>query len=272
MQRLIRITLILSFAAGAFFLSNANTIELSAFADTLFQNGRFSDAVLEYERLLFFHKEHEKINEWKFRLAHCRKENGAYEKASSLLSEIPRDALLGDSARYLMADCAIIQKKPEKIDAVLSGINTDKSLFIRGYAGTLLQDNREDNQYWIQIQENSTYRSKADRIIALRDSLIHFKGKRYFIAGALSVVPGLGHLYTSRTGDGIFSFLTVGTLSAISAYYYSHGAKYRSAATGILGGIFYTGSIYGALMSVKIYNREKTDSYKKRMDEIYWKK
>ena len=93
------------------------------------------------------------------------------------------------------------------------------------------------------------------------------KNKNPYIAVLPSaLLPGLGRVYSDRSGDGIFSFLTVLTPALIAAYYYAMTdndvAFYVSAAA---AGVFYIGELYGAFNSANTYHRDKAEAYYKKV-------
>lgn len=81
-------------------------------------------------------------------------------------------------------------------------------------------------------------------------------------AGLSAIVPGLGKVYAGRVDEGIISFLTVGTLAAVTADLWVHAgaADWRTILVGTLGSIFYIGNIYGSYVSVGLQTFEQTDA------------
>jgi hypothetical protein len=80
--------------------------------------------------------------------------------------------------------------------------------------------------------------------------------------GALfSIVPGGGHFYTGRFGDGIYSFLVVGTAALLSYYYYDRDEKVKFGFSLGAAILFYAGNIYGGVNSVRNYNYYENERY-----------
>jgi len=71
-----------------------------------------------------------------------------------------------------------------------------------------------------------------------------------------AVVPGSGKIYAGKTGEGIASFLYVGTFAAMTAEnWVKAGPKdWKTLLFGLTGTLFYIGNIYGSYVSVSIYN------------------
>jgi hypothetical protein len=95
-----------------------------------------------------------------------------------------------------------------------------------------------------------------------------FRKKQYAPALCLSLIPGLGHLYTGRRGDAAMSAITITTGAGIAGYYAYHQSRMRAYAAGAATGLFYAGSIYGAAVSVKIYNRSARNRIRETAERI----
>lgn len=84
--------------------------------------------------------------------------------------------------------------------------------------------------------------------------------------GALfSIVPGGGHFYTGRIGDGIYSFLVVGTAALLSYYYHDRDEKVKFGLSLSAAILFYAGNIYGGINSVRNYNYHENEKYLQRI-------
>jgi len=93
------------------------------------------------------------------------------------------------------------------------------------------------------------------------------------LSTALSaVIPGLGQTYSGRLGDGVYSFLVVGTAAAVSYYYWSHPEQDRDHVKfGIVAGLgllFHAGNIYGANIAARDFNRLKRREYLSRVQAV----
>lgn len=99
-----------------------------------------------------------------------------------------------------------------------------------------------------------------DRIYKER---VEFKSKSPLAAAAMSaVVPGLGKIYAGFPGQGVASFLTVGTLTAFAVENWQKhgGSDWRSILFTTLAGVFHIAGIYGSYFSVDIYNTNLRDA------------
>jgi TM2 domain-containing membrane protein YozV len=81
-------------------------------------------------------------------------------------------------------------------------------------------------------------------------------------------VPGLGKLYTGKTGDGITAFIFTGlmTFLAIDNFKYDH--NFRGAVFSVAGALYYAGNIYGSAVSAQIVNDEEKRLAAERLYEF----
>ena len=103
------------------------------------------------------------------------------------------------------------------------------------------------------------YANSEAQLMNVRKTLGNYKKKSPFMAGFLStVVPGLGKVYTGHIGEGVASFLTVGSLAAITAENWAKNGivDWKTITFGTLFSVFYIGNIYGSVATVKVYRMQ----------------
>jgi hypothetical protein len=91
-----------------------------------------------------------------------------------------------------------------------------------------------------------------------QDAILH-KQKKAWVAGmASAIIPGLGKIYAGSIGEGISSFLLVGSFAAITAENWMKNGmtNWKTILFGAIGSIFYIGNIYGSVASVKLYHND----------------
>lgn len=88
------------------------------------------------------------------------------------------------------------------------------------------------------------------------------KKSPWLAAGASALVPGLGKIYAGQLGEGISTFLVTGAMGAITAEHWIKDGPgdWKTIVPAVLTGILYIGNIYGAYMSVSIYNSQLYDA------------
>jgi putative membrane protein insertion efficiency factor len=110
---------------------------------------------------------------------------------------------------------------------------------------------------------------------SLLDKLTRFDGKnlsrRNRLLGTLlsTVIPGVGQIYSGRSGDGLYSFLTIATTATVSYYYWQKDeTKVKFSIFAFLTGLFWVGNIYGANIAARDYNQFQIHKYLIEIDEI----
>jgi hypothetical protein len=81
------------------------------------------------------------------------------------------------------------------------------------------------------------------------------------LGGLLSLFPGGGHFYAGRFGDGLYSFIVVGTAALLTYYYHNQDEDIKF---GIALGVtilLYGGNIYGGVNAVRNYNYYENEKY-----------
>lgn len=104
------------------------------------------------------------------------------------------------------------------------------------------------SHYALSESETTLQNIYKDRFLSKRKSPA-------LAAAASTLVPGLGKIYAGELGEGVASFLTVGSLAAITAEnWVKCGPKnWKTILFGTLGTVFYLGNIYGSYVSVSIH-------------------
>jgi hypothetical protein len=88
------------------------------------------------------------------------------------------------------------------------------------------------------------------------------------LGALLSLCPGGGHFYAGRFGDGLYSFLLVGTAALLSYYYYDRDEDIKFGFTLGAAIILYAGNIYGGINSVRNYNYYENEKYLQEILEV----
>jgi|GEM_PF-1076189 len=108
-----------------------------------------------------------------------------------------------------------------------------------------------------QIPKNSGLSLLVQEHLALSQTAMVLPQKSPVVSGVLStVIPGAGRIYLGRTGEGFFSFLTIGILT-----YNSYNGFTEDGIRSIYGWVnalpalaLYLGNVYGSITGAYIYN------------------
>lgn len=89
-----------------------------------------------------------------------------------------------------------------------------------------------------------------------------FKPKKPGLAAVMSIVPGMGRLYTGNLVDAALSVLTIGTFAwqSYTGFDKNGISSFYGWFTGGLGAGFYLGNIYGSYRAAQLYNKQHYDT------------
>ncbi|UCC12337.1 MAG: membrane protein insertion efficiency factor YidD [candidate division WOR-3 bacterium] len=91
--------------------------------------------------------------------------------------------------------------------------------------------------------------------------------KKAALGAVCALFPGGGHVYGGRAGDGIFSFLMIGTGAMLSYYYYNQDEDLKFSLAFATTAVFYAANIYGGINAVRDYNHHQNKRYLERIIE-----
>jgi hypothetical protein len=89
--------------------------------------------------------------------------------------------------------------------------------------------------------------------------------KKVVLGAVCALFPGGGHIYGGRAGDGLFSFLIVGTGAMLSYYYYHQDEDLKFSLAFVTTAVFYAANIYGGINAVRDYNHHQNTRYLERI-------
>ena len=253
-------------------LAGLTLSEEAKFADYLYKQGDFSNAALEYERLLYksdslsHDNGQQALN--RYRLGICTMQLGRLEEAENHFKLVFSDTALADSAHLASAHCMLRLGRLAEADSQAALLAHGNGPLIRGFLRLTEGKWEPAARFFDTAAVDSQVRIRAMALRALNDSLRYFKDKSHIVAGALALFPGGGHIYAGRKGDAFFSTSVIGMFGGIAAYYFWHDSNGRGIAFASITGAFYVGSIYGALVAVSHYNRDGRARLQARAERI----
>ncbi|MFQ6043835.1 MAG: tol-pal system YbgF family protein [Candidatus Poribacteria bacterium] len=267
-----RLTTCLFFLATAS-LSYADIFEarqLLSFADSLFNEEDYKNAIHEYKRYLFLYPDSPIADEVQFRIATCYRNAGdlnaailAYQAINNYQS-IPK-------VRLKIAESYLFQGKyPEALELLRQFVEkypahklAPRAEFLIGASYMELKNWKLSSQSFRRVLDEypqSTFATVSGNLaksITRADNLPH---RSPLLSGLMStVVPGGGQMYSGRFSDGLYALMVIATTTAGTIYYISQERYKIAIPLGIVSAIFYAGNIYGGIQSARIFNvREKT--------------
>ena len=259
-----------------------STAAESTFADSLFQEGDYLNAAHEYKRLLFLHPDASESDFITFRVAASYQNAGKLKNAidtyqllidtypeSSLVARCKNNIsqchiLLGDSKQGLSSLKRFLEEYTE----------SDLAPRVHFTIGVLHIDKREwtqAHQVWNDVSlayPESPFAGVSNRLAQKVKDVENLPRRSPTIAGALSVfVPGSGQVYTGRTVDGLYAFISVAVLGSASFYYADRGRYEVAVPVGILGAFFYGNSIYQGIQNARAFNGQHESLFRNRLQQ-----
>jgi hypothetical protein len=226
-----------------------------SFACRLFDNKEYGWAQLEYERLLFAFPDSSAAPFWRYRSGRSFMMLGRFDRAMDEFVRVSGSNASTDSARLQGAVCALRLNMADTARLLLSSCRLDYSKVLGAYLDFRARRYAAALDTLKTVPSGSADAFKARALEKAVSDASNFRKKHYGPALCFSLIPGLGHLYAGRKGDAAMSAMTVTTGALITGYYAYHQSLPRAWTAGTITGLFYAGSMYGAVVSVKIYNR-----------------
>lgn len=250
--------------------------DILAFADNLFEQEDYYRAIGEYQRFIFMFGQNKGLSQKaRFRIGLCYQKSkqlttaikyfkgletelpehiypirfeiartyylkGEFQQAIPIFQSLIDTALLSDYSRYMLGKCYLKQMDWTKARVAFDNINPSSSVYAL-------------SKEMAEFAENGA-------------KLPH---KSPLVAGIMSLLlPGAGQIYLHRFGDGTFSMLlTLGT-TWLGHYYLQQGDKPAGNILSGLGYIFYSGNVYGAVVSAKLINASLCANYLEQIDRF----
>ncbi len=114
----------------------------------------------------------------------------------------------------------------------------------------------EAHQHLSSVPPQSRFAEEALDVADHLDNLVIPRKKSPALAGTLSIIPGLGHLYIGETRNAIFAMAWNGIFIYGLVDSILSGNYGQAALIGLLETIWYSGTIFGAVAGAHRYNRD----------------
>ncbi len=239
------------------------------FANVLFESQEFYRAITEYRRFIEYFPDDHRINNAYARIAESYFYGERYMEAISwsrkMLEAITQPEFLV-RARILAGDSYFklgnYRSAIKNYSAVLELGASDKHYFDLSHMKLglclLYEEDWEDaSAEFTKVNANSSYFEKAQLFSKNALQGRNLKRKSRSLAGLLSVIPGLGYVYTGNYQTGIASLIVNGLLIWGTHNSFRKGNKGVGFVLGFFGFGFYSGNIYGSINSAARYNEQK---------------
>lgn len=231
--------------------------------DSLYEAGNFRQASIEYERSVFMADNYQNKGIARYRKALCEKQMHEFRKAFDILTSISFISMpdtLKENIIHERVLCGYLAGyfKEAESDLILyenkikdKKIRKEISLLAVLIANELNDYQGADSLGEIYVNQYAPV-EKKDSLLQVMEGIYNNKNlpklKNTRTAWWLSFVPGLGHAYAGKIGEGMLSFLVNASFLAFGAYE-------------VYTGYYLTGYLVGAGGLSKFYfgNRERVN-------------
>lgn len=255
------------------------------FADTLFAQTHYGEAVAEYRRFAHFFPEDPRLNRVHYQIGMALFHQKAFEDAAEQFLSLAGDIDTADpdaekwraQAYFRIKDCYMAMNAPGQALTALGN-------FLKTTDDPETQDRIHYEMGWIHLYGHAWQaaghafsgirpeQQEKFRIPLLRaqiESLPDLSWKDPSTAGFLAILPGAGHLYLERYYDALTAFL-LNTALIVGAYTAFDNDNPALGALAAFAGIgFYGGSIYGSISNAHKHNRRIADRFVNDLDERF---
>ena len=269
--------LFLSFSARS---QAFNADDLLGFAQSLFREGDYLNALHEYQRYLFLYPNTAQADFVQLHIAAAYQNIGRLEAAieayQSLIQNYPQSPFI-ERARSNIAQCQLLNGNQATSIASLRQFLSDypasdlapRAQFI---IATIYMDRKDwaaAMQEWQQVRtkySQTPFSEMSDQLIQIAQQAELLPRRSPSTAGLLSVLlPGLGQVYSGHYSAGVYSLLVVGATAAGTAYYIDQERYEIAIPVGIIGLFLYISNVYHSLQYVKAFNHEHEDQLRDRL-------
>ncbi len=242
------------------------------FANVLFESQEFYRAITEYRRFIEYFPDDYRINNAYDRIAESYFYGERYREAISWSQKMIQATIQPEflvRARILAGNSYLklgnYRSAMKNYSAVLELGEIDRHYLDLSHMKLglclLYEEDWEDaSAEFTKVNAKSSYFEKAQLFSKKALQGGSLKRKNRSLAGLLSVIPGLGYVYTGKYQTGIASFVVNSLLIWGTCESFSKGNKGIGFVLGFFGLGFYSGNIYGSINSASNYNeRRKAD-------------
>ena len=254
----------------------------SDFADSLFREGDYLNAAHEYKRLLFLHPDALQSDFIAFRIAASYQNAGKLKNAirayQSLIDTYPESPLIA-RAKNNVAQCQILSGDSNQgLQALKRFLVEHKESTLASRAHFTIGLLHIDRWEWAEATKvwhaiplaypESPFAEISNRLTEQVKNMETLPRRSPVIAGALSgLIPGSGQVYTGRTVDGIYAFISVAVFGSASFYYADQGRYEVAIPVGIIGAFFYGSSIYQSIQNARAFNGQQEQRFRNRIQQ-----
>ena len=253
---------------------------LLGFAQSLFQEGDYLNAVHEYQRYLFLYPDTAQGDFVQLHIAaayqNAGRLNAAIEAYQSLIQNYPQSPFI-ERARSNIAQCQLLSgNQATSITSLQQFLSDYPESELAPRAQFIIATIYMDRKDWtsavrewqlVRTQHSQTpFAEMSDQSIRMAQQAELLPRRSLVTAGLLSTFfPGLGQIYSGRYSAGAYALLVVGATAAGTAYYTDQERYEVAIPLGIIGFFFYINNIYDSWQSAKAFNQRHENQLRDRL-------
>lgn len=246
--------------------------QLLSFADSLFNEEDYQNALHEYKRYLFLYPDIPIATEVQFRIATCYRNAGNLSAAIAAYQSI-NDYQLIPKVQLKIAECYLfLEKYPKTVEILKQFVNEHSSHKLAPRAEFLIGASYMEQQKWKLSSQafrnisdaypKSTFATVSRNLARSIMQVDNLPSRSPLLSGLMStIVPGSGQTYSGRFSDGLYALMIITSTTAGTIYYISQERYNIAIPLGVVSAIFYAGNIYGGIQAAKIFNNQQETQF-----------
>ena len=246
------------------------------FAQHLFSSQKFSRAIAEFQRFIYFFPQDDRVELAMYRIGtayfNSRRFTEAVNSFQTLIDRfgetdlgIKSYLMISESHMQLNASGQAIINLQNLITVTADENIKDEAYYRIGWIYLEAANWEKARYYFSNISAQNRHKYKLQRLSADLDQQRLIPQKNPDLAGFLSIIPGGGFLYCERYQDALIAFLLNGALMFAAYESFEDDNNALGGVLAFVGFGFYAGNIYGAVASAHKYNRSKTSGFIKKV-------
>ncbi len=243
-----------------------------AFAESLFAEADYYRAITEYKRALSLAPEAPLASRIRLRIGRSYLEGGRSGAALPYFESLFDDPSLGPDARLQAARAWLRERRFAPARELLADLLDEpdprllgEARYLAGCLSLRQGLGAAAREHFLSLPAGHAL---AERALWLADEALRIPAipkKSPALAGVLSLVPGLGHLYLGEAGTGLLALSVNGLFGFAAADTFRGGHIGAGTLLAAIALFLYSGTIYGAVESAHRFNRDAEQNF---LDEL----
>ncbi len=247
------------------------------FAEHLFREGDYYRAITEYKRIMFMEPD-PVIRAWlKLRIGQSYLAGKKYTAAQAVFSELSGDnpiEKIKQAASFLLGRSYYLDSRYsqalDEFNGLLSEVHDPEirnaTLFLVACVNIKIGALDEAKKVLSQVAANDPLSKRSQLLVSMVDRGKRLPHKSPALAGLLSVVPGLGHVYIGEYEVGISAFVWNGMFAYAAIESFRHRLWGPAVLLSVVELMWYSGTIYGAVSGAHRFNRDAQLNFLQALD------